>query len=295
MNKASHQSNEKKADSSFEERYLEELVPILARLTDKFTSKESCSISYERAAALTEAIHYCIELTTKEDWDTALAVTTSDTRPPLSALYERGYQLVLEKARRARELYDELMNDFEDFGCRHYTDTIKKAMPEFFLRYDPLFAPQNHLLTLDYPSLGARPSGCGVALILDYLDDITEENRFLHCFEPHAVTRLLRGILPEYRTLYLDNICEAVLLQAIGCVIAERPVSALKLQLTDLPVLQEWLNDAKSNLSERLAAFIRLHCGKAGVKEAHFLPMADYYATRLQHASAAYVFVFSQG
>ncbi|MBQ9119062.1 MAG: hypothetical protein IJY09_03265 [Lachnospiraceae bacterium] len=287
----SQHTNETTENTIFDERYLEELIPLIARLSEKYTSKESCSISYERAAALTEAIHYCIELAVTERSDTTLSVTTSDTHLPLAALYERGSLLVMEKARRARELYDELMNDFDDFGCRHYFDTIRKAMPEFFLHYDPLFAPQNHLLTLDYPSLGARPSSCGVALILDYLEDIIEENRFLHCFTPHAVTRLLRGILPEYRTLYLDNICEAVLLQAIGCVIAERPVTALELQITDLPVLQAWLDDARGNLNERLRALIHLICTKAAVDETHFLPMADYYATRLQHAAAMYVFV----
>ncbi len=274
-------------------QYFEELIPLIARLSEKFTSKESCSISYERAAALTEAIHYCIELAVQASGDAALAVTSSDTRPPLATLYEHGQQLVYEKAHRARELYDELLNDFDDFGCSHYADTIRKGMPEFFLRYDPVFAPQNHLLTLDYPSLGARPGGCGISLILAYLEDITTENRFLQCFAPHAVTQLLRGILPEYRTLYLDNICEAVLLQSIGCVIAKRPVANLKLELTDLPVLQNWLETSREHLAEHIGALIQLICQKAEVDATHFLPMADYYATRLQHASAMYVFVFT--
>ena len=73
--------------------------------------------------------------------------------------------------------------------------------------------------------------------------------------------------------------------------IAERPVTALELQITDLPVLQAWLDDARGNLTERLRALIRLICTKAAVDETHFLPMADYYATRLQHAAAMYVFV----
>lgn len=39
---------------------MEELIPILAELTDRFTSKESTSVSYERARQLMEAILYCI-------------------------------------------------------------------------------------------------------------------------------------------------------------------------------------------------------------------------------------------
>jgi len=38
----------------------EELLPIVAELADKYTGKESSSITYEKARQLMEAVLYCI-------------------------------------------------------------------------------------------------------------------------------------------------------------------------------------------------------------------------------------------
>lgn len=39
---------------------IEELVPIVGKLAEKYTSKESTSITYEKAQQLMEAVLYCI-------------------------------------------------------------------------------------------------------------------------------------------------------------------------------------------------------------------------------------------
>ena len=39
---------------------MEELLPIVAELAEKYTSKESTSVSYEKANQLMEAVLYCI-------------------------------------------------------------------------------------------------------------------------------------------------------------------------------------------------------------------------------------------
>ena len=38
----------------------EELLPVMIKLAEKFTSKDSSSISYERAEYLMDAVIYCI-------------------------------------------------------------------------------------------------------------------------------------------------------------------------------------------------------------------------------------------
>ena len=106
-------------------------------------------------------------------------------------------------------------------------------MPEFFLRYDTRYCPQNHLLTLDYPTLYMSNDKTGIDQILEYLIGINYEKKFLELFDHACIVKLLGAILIEYRQLYLDNICYAVLLQAIGCVIVEKPVSLLQLDEED--------------------------------------------------------------
>ena len=39
---------------------MEDFIPIVGRLADEFTSKESSSITYERARQLMKAVIYCI-------------------------------------------------------------------------------------------------------------------------------------------------------------------------------------------------------------------------------------------
>lgn len=40
---------------------LEQLIPIVAELANKYTGKQSSSITYERAEMLMEAVLYCIQ------------------------------------------------------------------------------------------------------------------------------------------------------------------------------------------------------------------------------------------
>lgn len=39
---------------------MEQLIPVVAGLAEEFTSKESCSVTYEKARQLMEAVIYCI-------------------------------------------------------------------------------------------------------------------------------------------------------------------------------------------------------------------------------------------
>lgn len=69
---------------------------------------------------------------------------------------------------------------------------------------------------------------CGADRIYSYLSHLCMEKRFLEQFDRQAVCRVLAGVQPDYRELYLDNICEAVLFQAVKCVITDSPVWKLE-------------------------------------------------------------------
>ncbi|MCD8170737.1 MAG: DUF6179 domain-containing protein [Clostridiales bacterium] len=197
---------------------IEQLLPLAAELADRYTSKESSSVTYETAGALMEAVLYCM----KECGNEGNAVISPGHMPGAREIYRRGAGLVMEKARRARVLYDAIIRDFEDYGCMNYRDTIQKGMPEFFLHYDPVFAPGRHILSLDYPLLCGNPPLCGVDLIFGYLKGIWTEMQFLNRFHPDAVRRILSQISPEYKELYLDNLCSPVLLHVVGCVLSKQ-------------------------------------------------------------------------
>lgn len=207
----------------------EELLPAFRKLSRKYTSGESSSITYETAQMLMEAVIYRVKQ--------YVSANPSEKTDAITAC-DRGLTIILEKASRAKALYEEIITDFEDYGCRNYKDTILKGMPAFFLRYDPVFAPQNSILTLDYPTFvpisdAEETPLQGVDRILSYLERISEEKRLLSLFPAYRIQSVLQEFCPDYEELYLDNLCEPVLLQAIKCFIADRPVRELVLEKED--------------------------------------------------------------
>lgn len=184
-----------------------ELLPIVTELSEKYTSKESSSIPYHTAQMLMGAVIYCINETIH---DNEKALLTSKT-PSAKAMYEKGYELVIQKVYQAKEIYDDIIRDFEDYGCLHYRDTILNGMPSFFSRYDPRFNPQDHLLTLDYPLMNPNPALTGIDQILYYLTETKKEQCLLKRFPREVVLHKLETISSDYQELYLDNICDAVL------------------------------------------------------------------------------------
>lgn len=209
---------------------MEELLPLAAKLTEKYTSKESSSVTYETAQMLMEAILYCIR-----EFDTS-SQTSVASQTPISAelAWQEGLKLVIDNVYKAKEIYEGLIEHFTDYGCRNYHDTILKGMPEFFLHYDPKFNPQNHIPTLDYPLIFGYPESCGIDLILEYLEGIRLEQSFLECFASRHICNLLETITPDYQELCMDNICEQVLFRALCCMIAEKPVYLLELTEEDM-------------------------------------------------------------
>ena len=205
---------------------IEEVLPVVAKLADRYTSKECSSISCQAAEQLLEAAVYCINELDGGTQDSML----QGQKVTCMQSYEAGYQIVLEKVGRAKDVYHSIIEHFDDYGCKNYRDTILSGIPAFFTWYDPRFAPQNHILTLDYPVPGMDCHEKGVDLILYYLEEIAYEQNFLHCFHRHGIINLLESICPDYEELYLDNVCQAVLLRSLACMVTESPLFELKLE-----------------------------------------------------------------
>ncbi len=206
----------------------EDILKIFQKLVFKYTSNESSSITYETANMLMGAIIYCIrEYYTDDDKelyednflrqgqdDAGLGNMIINDKTNVEQAYLEGYEKVIKKVYRTKQIYDEIIDDFEDYGCLHYRDTILKGMPEFFLRYDPKFCPQDHLLTLDYPVMHLPEELTGIDRIYVYLLNIKKEKKYLDRFPVIKVIEILEKESPENEELYLGNICELVLKNA---------------------------------------------------------------------------------
>ena len=105
---------------------MEELLPIVAELADKYTSKESTSVSYEKANQLMEAVLYCIHQC--EDREGLL----SKRGLPAREAYRLGCERLLKKVKKVQEAYNEMVVDFCAYGNENYQDTVTEGIYAFF-------------------------------------------------------------------------------------------------------------------------------------------------------------------
>lgn len=236
----------------------EKLVSVVARLADCYTSKESSSVTYETAHMLMEAVLYCIDETMKDDNGIDKNLPDHDSVDPV-LLYNQGYKIVNEKVYHAKAIYERIIKEFDDYECKNYHDTILRGMPGFFIRYDSKYCPQDHILTLDYPTMYMNNQNMGIDRILNYLTCIEKEKIFLDLFEHSAVVALLEKVQIDYRELFLDNICSIVLLQAIGCAIADKPIFALQLNKEDCDAIAYYFEgDSRTGIEFKIIKLIEL-------------------------------------
>lgn len=195
---------------------MEELLPIVTKLAQKYAGWESTSITYERAQTLMEAVLYCLEEYRNQSPDTLSRGDISTEEQ-----YTIGAELVYIKTGQIREMYNELAVSFQDYGVRCLGDTVRLGIPEFLKRYDAKFCPQDTILTLDYPVLADLSRRRGADAIYDYLRAISIEQTFLGKFDSGYVREVLEKYDPLYADSY-DNICEIMLLNIFGHVILHK-------------------------------------------------------------------------
>lgn len=204
---------------------MEELVPIVAELSEKYTGYESTSITYEKANQLMEAVVYCINeyfhgascncnavvcgadgFSPSKEGRSAQNIITAEGVAAKEA-YRLGRQLVEAKVHAMKELYHTLIQDFHSYGNIALEGTVR-AIPEFLKWYDIWFAPQDTILTLDYPVL--KELGTGIDAVYEYVKCIQIEQRFLNKFPEIYVIQVLRGYSEEYEEMF-ENLCGILL------------------------------------------------------------------------------------
>lgn len=178
---------------------MEELIPIVGKLVERFTGGESSSVTYERARQFMEAVIYCIA----HFDDEKSALMPQDVPTALEA-YRIGYDAVIEKVKKTQKKYNGLMGFFDSYGNQIYEDTVQKALPGFFLYYDVRFAPMENLITMDYPVLGLDMNLEGIDRIGQYIDAIWEEQQYLMQFPRNYVISKLVSFHPQYEKEYIN-------------------------------------------------------------------------------------------
>lgn len=236
---------------------MEELVPIVGKLAEKYTAHESTSITYEKAEQLMGAVLYCIH-EFKENNGNSLAL---NEKVPAQRAYEIGMASVKEKTEKALNLYNRIMPEFYHYKNQCLYDTFVKGIPEFFKWYDIRFEPQNTILTLDYPVLKDLSEYTGIDKVLEFINSIGLEQKFLKLFPTGYVTNILAKI-DVYWKESMDNICETVFTYVTGHILTGKTLTEFELEEVDYSYIQELfmqatLEEMKKRLEATLEIFIK--------------------------------------
>ncbi len=236
---------------------MEELVPIVGKLAEKYTSHESTSITYEKAEQLMGAVLYCIH----ELWESSGNAPSLNKKLSEQRAYEMGAAYVREKTGKALDLYNRILPEFCHYENKCLYDTFVKGIPEFFKWYDIQFEPQNTILTLDYPLLKDISEYTGIDKIFEFIKSIGLEQKFLKLFPAGYVINILSKDNRNWQES-MDNICEIVFTHVIGHIMLGKSLTVIELKETDYFYMQEMfeqiaLEDIKKHLEVTLEIYIK--------------------------------------
>ena len=236
---------------------MEELVPIVGKLAEKYTSHESTSITYEKAEQLMGAVLYCIH----ELWESSGNAPSLNKKLSAQRAYEMCAAYVREKTGKALDLYNRILPEFCHYENKCLYDTFVKGIPEFFKWYDIQFEPQNTILTLDYPLLKDISEYTGIDKIFEFIKSIGLEQKFLKLFPAGYVINILSKDNRNWQES-MDNICEIVFIHVIGHIILGKSLTVIELEEADYFYMQEMfeqtdLEDIKKHLEAAFEIFIK--------------------------------------
>lgn len=187
---------------------LEELLPLVANLSRKYTSNDSSSVTYETARRLMEAVIYCInQLEYEQDSD---AKDKIDNNLSADEAYKLGFTFLKNKVEVIKARYEELIKYFKDYGNENYRNTVMGGIAGFIKYYDVRFNPTDTIITMDYPTLKSVFHLQGADAISEYLNYIILEQKFLNKLEPQRVIEALKNYQCNYGKQFY-NICSIIL------------------------------------------------------------------------------------
>ena len=229
---------------------MEELLPIVAELADKYTSKESTSVSYEKANQLMEAVLYCIHQC--EDREGLL----SKRGLPAREAYRLGCERLLKKVKKVQEAYNEMVVDFCAYGNENYQDTVIRGIYGFFRYYDALFAPQETIITMDYPTIRPIIGSSGIDAIESYVKAISLEQQFLHAIPQETVYRILQQYQTDYHKQFY-NICSIVLRHILVCLLIGKKPGMPRDEQDDARIAQAVKESSREELRQYLSKMLK--------------------------------------
>ena len=231
-----------------------DIISLLGERVEKFTMRDSTSVTKETAERILGSILYCI----KSDSNNTIKNSTLDKslikeeNLDIRTAFYNGLLIKKEKIKKAKILCENIKREFCFIDNCYYKDIIWKGIDAFFKNYDVEFNPQYNVLTLDYPLYIEIENLSGIDLIYEYLKRFYIEERFLKKFEIHVIEEILRGYNDNFTNLVI-NICKIILRNAIICKILNKNIYELDVKEIDIDRIKKYI---ENNTQEEMVRLI---------------------------------------
>lgn len=230
-------------DSELENIQLQ-IIQLIAKRTERYTSGASSSVKIETAQNIMESIFYNISIYLKTFSDVDIAITILK-ETPLLELYKNGDMLIKKKIKCTKKLLDLVKKNIVHTNNYAYNETIKTGIDFFFPSYDIEFSSHETPCIIDYPLSIDKMNLTGIEYIYDYLKKLFLENQFCGKFSFENINCVLKNYYRNYQEL-LINIFKCVLTNALGCTLLNKNIYELNIE----PLERQYLQDKLENLSK---------------------------------------------
>lgn len=169
-----------------------ELMAVFKELMRQYTKGESATLRTETAQSLMESILYVVDQFLMS-YPFPQEALRGIQETNMSALYERALEHIKGFVRETKALYDLIEEKRISVPNLVYEETFRKALPDFFLKYDIRFAAHDTVSDLDYPLTFDDMSMKGIAYIYHYLKAFQLENDFCRKFSNETIISILKA------------------------------------------------------------------------------------------------------
>ncbi|MBC3796303.1 DUF6179 domain-containing protein [Acetobacterium tundrae] len=225
------------------ERIQGECLKLLSESTERYTKGQSSSVSVEIAQNIMASNLYTISIYLKSLPNVSTAIYHI-IHEPIEKLYEYGYKIIIRKLNVAKYFFHQIDKTKISTQNHTYNATIETGLKPFFEQYNVNFGTHEIPGSIDYQLIHPVTDLAGVEYIIQYLENLYYENLFCQKFDADIIHEVMCGYDENYKDL-LENLCEQVLQNALGCIFLKKPVQSLDLNLLDIQKIENELQGKK--------------------------------------------------
>lgn len=206
---------------------LKDMLPILMKISRIYM--DDTSLKYNDARKMMTGVSYCI----KAGMSSGINLPSGGNTDVMT-FYNEGRKILNVRMKQIKEKTKQLFTIFCDYDSRFIHRSIFEDIQTNIKKLDVILAPQVLYCEPEYPVIGKIENYDGVDKLYHYVNNIITEWRFLSEYPVLSVKEFIGKISEGGSDDFYDNVSEAVLLQTIGCIIAERDVFQLQLSQDDI-------------------------------------------------------------